>query len=107
VIRDVAWLLLHKLFVNCTKLVLSTVPQLAFIWVIGKMCLWMYVMLDRLVVSNFIIFILNRGSRARISGCNIVRNGFGSKRRPPSSTDDQVDQLPVVPSGHSGMCVYM
>jgi len=37
VIQDVAWLLLLKLFVNCTKLVLSTVPQLASTWVIGKM----------------------------------------------------------------------
>jgi len=35
-IRDVVWLLLLKLFVNCTKLVLSTVLQLAFTWVIGK-----------------------------------------------------------------------
>ena len=50
---------------------------------------------------------LNRGSRARISGCNIVRNGFGSKRQPHSSNIDEADQLPVVPSGHSGkLCSY-
>ena len=56
-------------------------------------------------VTHIIIKSLNRGSRARISGCNVVRNGFGSKRQPTSSTDDN-DRRPVVPSGHSGMCVY-
>ena len=58
-----------------------------------------------LLKSSF--FQINRGSRARISGCNIVRNGFGSKRQPTvGDDDDQADQQrPVVPSGHSGVFV--
>ena len=68
------------------------------------------------------------GSRARISGCNIVRNGFGSKRlRLPSSSADgeeegnildqiaahsamleqqgQPNEFEVVPPGHSGVYI--
>ena len=60
-----------------------------------------------LLKSSF--FQINRGSRARISGCNIVRNGFGSKRQPTPSldTNETADQRPVVPSGHSGMFVHV
>jgi len=108
VIQDEAWLLLLRPFVNCTKQVLSTVPQLVSTWVIGKSRACVYCdacsssMSD---VTHIIIKSLNRGSRARISGCNIVRNGFGSKRQTTSSTDDddEADQHPIVPSGHSGM----
>ena len=60
-----------------------------------------------IIISNYHLHLrhYHRGSRARISGCNIVRNGFGSKRQPTSSLDDDDDRLPVVPSGHSGMFV--
>ena len=59
-----------------------------------------------LVVTNSSID--ERGSRARISKFNIVRNGFGSKRlsRPTDIEEDELDtgndQLATVPSGHSG-----
>jgi len=68
------------------------------------------------------------GSRARISGCNIIRNGFGSKRlRSPSADDEEAGNildriaahtrmlergLPIprenfeaVPPGHSGVYI--
>ena len=41
------------------------------------------------------------GSRARISKCNIVRNGFGSKLL-LSNEDDEASNNQVTPSGHSG-----
>ena len=45
-IRDVAWLLLLKLFVNCTERVLLIVPRPVSTWVIGKMSLLQIYLLD-------------------------------------------------------------
>ena len=44
--RDVVWLLLLKLFVNCTKRVLSIVLQLVSTWAIGKMSFLRMYLLD-------------------------------------------------------------
>ena len=114
-IRDVAWLLLLKLFVSCTKRVSSTVQQLASTWVIGKswvvcvsVCVYLLDCSSPPQTTSSYHYLINRGSRARISGCNIVRNGFGSKRQTtPSSTGDDDNQRPVVPSGHSGTYLYV
>ena len=55
---------------------------------------------DNLVINR-------RGSRAKLSGCNIVRNGFGARRQEVAArvADDGLqtrEQFEAVPSGHSG-----
>ena len=56
---------------------------------------------DNLVINR-------RGSRAKLSGCNVVRNGFGSRRQAAARDgglpgDGGIrEQFEAVPSGHSG-----
>ena len=70
---------------------------------------------------QYIKYLGDWGSRARISGCNIVRNGFGSRRLLSHSTNieahtrmleqglplprDHLPNLGAVPPGHSGVYV--
>lgn len=122
-IREEGWWLLIRQNFKWFERILLIVLRQEFTLEIGDLvsfCSVGIVTIYDLPLSFSILSIHIRNLGARISGCNIVRNGFGSKRLRSGEIDNiqnhffdharlgqpiRREQFDVVPSGHSGTLI--